>query len=143
MVRRVPSCSWRCMPPSPTPANRARCCSRWRGCLPNGACLPACLLSAVGLPFCLLTGCLSSGGQPACLLACWGPAPCSSLPYVFTGWRPLPPVLLPPPLQGGGPFHLYSSDGEMLFKQDSYFFYLFGVRDDGWWEYGREYGGCC
>jgi hypothetical protein len=27
---------------------------------------------------------------------------------------------------------VYSSDGEMLFKQDSYFFYLFGVTEDSW-----------
>ncbi|GAX85630.1 hypothetical protein CEUSTIGMA_g13045.t1 [Chlamydomonas eustigma] len=36
-------------------------------------------------------------------------------------------------LQGGATFQLYSSDGEMLFKQDSYFFYLFGVSEDSWY----------
>ena len=35
--------------------------------------------------------------------------------------------------QGGGPLHVYSTDGEGLFKQDSYFFYLFGVSEDSWY----------
>ena len=33
--------------------------------------------------------------------------------------------------EGGKAFHLYSTDGELLFRQDGYFFYLFGIREEG------------
>jgi Xaa-Pro dipeptidase len=38
-------------------------------------------------------------------------------------------------LRGGSPFHLYATDGELLFKQEAFFFYLFGVPEEG-------YSGC-
>ncbi|GFH08109.1 AMP_N domain-containing protein, partial [Haematococcus lacustris] len=34
---------------------------------------------------------------------------------------------------GGDAFHVYSSDGELIFKQEAYMHYLFGVSEEGWW----------
>jgi len=42
----------------------------------------------------------------------------------------MPGVLL---LQAGGPFHVYSTDGELTFKQESYMHYLFGVQEEDWY----------
>ncbi|KAG1667905.1 hypothetical protein FOA52_013666 [Chlamydomonas sp. UWO 241] len=36
-------------------------------------------------------------------------------------------------LKGGDTFHIYSTDGEGLFRQESYFYHLFGVRDEGFY----------
>jgi Xaa-Pro dipeptidase len=33
-------------------------------------------------------------------------------------------------MQGGGPFHIYSTDMEGVFRQESYFHYLFGVEEE-------------
>ncbi|KAA6426409.1 MAG: xaa-Pro dipeptidase [Trebouxia sp. A1-2] len=33
-------------------------------------------------------------------------------------------------MRGGGPFHLYSTDMEGIFRQESYFHYLFGVQEE-------------
>jgi Aminopeptidase P, N-terminal domain len=34
-----------------------------------------------------------------------------------------------PLVQGGGPAHFFNTDGEAVFRQESYFFYLFGVQE--------------
>lgn len=36
-------------------------------------------------------------------------------------------------LQGGGPAHVYSTDAEAVFRQESYFHYLFGVTEDSFY----------
>jgi hypothetical protein len=35
--------------------------------------------------------------------------------------------------QGGDVQPVYTTDGEMLFRQEAYFHYLFGVNEDGFW----------
>jgi len=35
-------------------------------------------------------------------------------------------------LQGGGPFHIYDTDMEDIFRQESFFHYLFGVDEEGY-----------
>lgn len=36
-------------------------------------------------------------------------------------------------LKGGDALPVYATDGEVLFRQDAYFFYLFGVVEEGFW----------
>ncbi|BDA48705.1 Xaa-Pro dipeptidase [Coccomyxa sp. Obi] len=36
-------------------------------------------------------------------------------------------------LKGGGPFHIYSTDMEGIFRQESYFHYIFGVQEEDYY----------
>ncbi|GAB4819295.1 hypothetical protein N2152v2_006341 [Parachlorella kessleri] len=36
-------------------------------------------------------------------------------------------------MQGGKPFHFYNTDMDLLFRQESYFYYLFGVTDEDYY----------